>query len=87
MSIEQFLIESNIDSNYFICGGADIYNQLSPFCNRMIISFMEFECAGDILLPELNWDDYSISSYSKYLEFTTYYYDKKMEHKHIYTSI
>ena len=63
--------------NFYICGGAEIYKQLAPYCDNMIISYMKFDCAGDVAFPGIDWRGWDISNYTKHEEFVTYYYHKK----------
>jgi len=78
MSTEKFLLESEAAAagRYYICGGAEIYKQLLPYCDNMIISYMKFECSGDVLMPELPLDIFFVSNYTKHEEFVTYHYYK-----------
>jgi len=78
MTIDTFLKESVYadDYNYYICGGAEIYKQLGEYCDKMIISFMKFDCTGDISFPDNGWDNYIITNYTKHEEFITYYMRK-----------
>ena len=78
MTIEQFLQAEKLNPKieFYVCGGADIYKQLCEYCDKMIVSYMTFDCGGDVLLPHLNWGNYFISNYSKFDEFITYYYYK-----------
>lgn len=64
------------DTKFYICGGAEIYKQLAPNCDNMIISFMKFECGGDVAFPAIAWYQYFISNYTKHEEFVTYHYYK-----------
>ena len=76
MTIDKFLwfASHSAASRFYLCGGAEIYKQLAPNCDNMIISFMKFECGGDIAFPDIDWDQYFISNYTKHDEFVTYHY-------------
>ena len=50
------LIEESPDIEYAICGGAEIYKLFFPFTDCSIISYLNFEAEGDILLPDLIGD-------------------------------
>lgn len=46
--------EFNFDKHYMICGGADIYRQLMPYASAAMISYMDFEASGDVLMPHID---------------------------------
>ena len=60
MSLDGFLRlnESTPNLEYFVCGGAKIYEAVLPYADRAIISNMSFDAYGDIkmpILPTTNW--------------------------------
>lgn len=78
MTIDQLLFTNlTRQHNFYICGGAEIYKELVPECDKMIISYMKFECGGDVAFPDIDWDVWTISNYTKHDQFDTYYYYRK----------
>jgi dihydrofolate reductase len=76
MSTEKFLLESEAAAagRYYICGGAEIYKQLAPHCDNMVISYMKFECGGDVAFPDIDFSEYFVSNYTMHDEFDTHFY-------------
>ena len=60
LTIEELLTmnEYDFDKQYAICGGAEIYRQLIPYASFAIISYMDFEAKGDVLMPPINRSDW-----------------------------
>ncbi|MGZ8172987.1 dihydrofolate reductase [Methylobacter sp.] len=56
MTIEQLLAVNayDFDKQYAICGGAEIYKELMPYCSMAMISYMDFDAPGDVLMPALD---------------------------------
>lgn len=79
MTIDQLLFANmtRSDHNFYLCGGGEIYKELAPECDNMIISYMKFECGGDVAFPDIDWDVWTISNYTKHDQFDTYYYYRK----------
>lgn len=46
--------EFNFDKHYMVCGGADIYTQLLPYASTAMISYMDFEANGDVVMPHID---------------------------------
>jgi len=79
MTIGEFLALSKFttDIKYFICGGAEIYKQLSQYCEEIIISYMKFECEGDVLFPKSGiLTNHIIAKFKSFDEFNVFYYEK-----------
>lgn len=48
--------EYHFDKEYIICGGANIYEKIMPYCSLAVVSRMKFEADGDVFMPKLNDD-------------------------------
>ena len=46
----------------FITGGGEIYRQSISIADEMIISHMKFDAVGDVSFPEINNEEWEISS-------------------------
>jgi dihydrofolate reductase len=46
--------ESNPEEELMICGGAQVYEKFMPYASKAIISYMDFDAYGDIMMPKLN---------------------------------
>jgi len=46
--------ELNFDKQYMVCGGAEIYRKLTPYASGAMISYMDFEASGDVLMPPID---------------------------------
>lgn len=56
VTVEELLTmnEINFDLRLMICGGAEVYKKLMPYASNAMISHMDFDATGDILLPEFD---------------------------------
>ena len=54
--IETFVKEYPIDKELFIIGGANIYEQLLPFIDRLYVTHVKHAYEGDTWFPEVDFD-------------------------------
>ena len=50
------------DEENFVIGGASMYRQLMPYCNKMYVTEIDKEFDGDVYFPEINkteWQEVS----------------------------
>ncbi len=65
-----FLKEHQDDEEeYFICGGASIYRQSYPYCQKAYISFVKKEYEVDTRFGVFDFDDWFITKEEEYDEF------------------
>ena len=69
----------------FIIGGAEIFRQTLPICDRLYITEIQRDFDGDVLFPEFNRDEWREISLEKYrldedngLEYHFVILDRKM---------
>lgn len=76
----QELIEKYKDSKeeIFVCGGASIYRQLLPYCQKLIISVVKGDYEGNIYFPEYR-NDFILDRSEEQEKFTINYYNKKVD--------
>lgn len=76
----QELIEMYKDSKeeIFVCGGASIYRQLLPYCQKLIISVVKGDYEGNIYFPEYR-NDFILDRSEEQEKFTINYYNKKVD--------
>ncbi|HNW75513.1 MAG TPA: dihydrofolate reductase [Bacteroidales bacterium] len=58
-SIPEAVALCNPDEETFVMGGASIYRQFLPVCDRLYLTVVHQEFQGDVFFPELNpleWD-------------------------------
>ncbi|AJA48267.1 dihydrofolate reductase [Clostridium pasteurianum DSM 525 = ATCC 6013] len=53
-SIEKLMNLIKKDEEYFVIGGADIYNQLLPYAEKMYITVLDYEFDGDAFFPVID---------------------------------
>ena len=53
------LARSRGESEAFICGGAQIYQQSIPLADRLYLTFVEAEIAADTFFPKFDQQDWS----------------------------
>ena len=56
------------EQEFMICGGKEIYEKSMPYCSVGIISRLNIEADGDILMPDFdeNWDIRHTEEYEKF---------------------
>ena len=69
--------ESGNYEKCFIIGGAQVYSSALEFADKMIISEMKFEIAGDAYFPEYEKADWTELSVEDFAEFTIHTYIRK----------
>ncbi len=62
-----------------IIGGATIYQQALPLVQKMYISTIKKEVAGDTFFPNFNKEEWSIAEEQEFPEFTFTVYERKDE--------
>ena len=74
------LIEKYKDSKeeILVCGGASIYRQLLPYCQKLIISVVKGDYEGNIYFPEYR-NDFILDRSEEQEKFTINYYNKKVD--------
>ncbi len=69
--LEAFLkLHQDDEEIYFIGGGATIYQQAYPYCQKAYISFVKGEYEVDTYFEAFNDDDWSITKEEEYDQFT-----------------
>lgn len=56
------------ESELFVCGGAEIYRQTIPLCQRIYLTELEREVAGDAFFPEILDIDFQRIKHLRLLE-------------------
>ena len=56
------IAQDNGEEEAFIIGGAQIYELALPYLDKLYYTEVDAEPEGDILFPELNWDDWQLLS-------------------------
>ncbi|MDO5517261.1 MAG: dihydrofolate reductase [Clostridium sp.] len=60
--LDSFINEyKSSDEEVFVIGGAEIYKELLPYCNKLYLTRIHNSFEGDTFFPEVNLDDYTIS--------------------------
>lgn len=79
-SIEELLKITDNDLEYFIIGGAKIYEEFLPFCNKLYITHIDKEYDGDAYFPiidENKWtivdpEPYHLTKEGIFIKYTNY---------------
>ncbi len=70
-----FLKENeNTNEEIMICGGASIYKQALPYCNRLYISLVDGKHEGDTYFPDFDISKYMLVNKTKFDGFTLFEY-------------
>jgi dihydrofolate reductase len=65
---EAMAFAKSIDTDeIFIIGGAEIYAQTMPECDRLYYTEVAVKVAGDVLFPAVDWDDWQLISSATHL--------------------
>lgn len=64
------------EEEVFVCGGASIYRQMLPYCQKLIISVIKGDYEGNIYFPEYR-DTFKLDETIEQEKFSINYYSKK----------
>ena len=77
-SVEEALEKAkSYDKEIFIIGGSSIYEQFLPLTDKMYISYLKEEYAGDTYFPNFNKEDWEIIERKDFAEFEFIVYERK----------
>ena len=65
------------DVEYFVCGGASIYRQALPFCEKMYISHVAGSYPADTYFPDFDEDDWEVINEEDYQDFVLKEYQRR----------
>lgn len=57
-----YLAEKTETSEVFIIGGAEIFKLALPFCQRLYLTRVHTDCAGDVFFPDWEEQDWTLIS-------------------------
>jgi dihydrofolate reductase len=57
-SLEQALAAAAGDSEIFVIGGADMFRLALPHADRIYLTTVDIECAGDTFMPAVDWSQW-----------------------------
>jgi dihydrofolate reductase len=61
--------ELTTSEDVYVIGGGEIYEQLLPLCDKMVISHIPIDSGGDIKYPEWDEQAWEVTSSKKFDEF------------------
>jgi dihydrofolate reductase len=59
-SLEQAISVSSADSEAFLIGGAELYQQSLPLAKRLYLTMIDAEFEGDVYFPEIELDHWDL---------------------------
>ena len=57
-SLDAALQIASEESELFVIGGGEIFELALPRANRMYVTWVEADIAGDVMFPRVNWQDW-----------------------------
>jgi dihydrofolate reductase len=91
-SIEEALefAQKNGETEAFIIGGGQIYEQSMPYWNRLYLTEVDLEVEGDVFFPELDLDEWALQSSEAHepdekneFGYTFLVYERKAKSQHL----
>ena len=64
----QYNQENQLEDEVIIIGGAQIFNETLPIMNRLVLTQVDCEIAGDVFYPEIDMHNFSRKNVSKHLK-------------------
>ena len=64
----QYNEEHQLEDEVIIIGGAQIFNETLPIMNRLVLTQVDCEIAGDVFYPEIDMHNFSRKNVSRYLK-------------------
>ncbi|GGN56207.1 dihydrofolate reductase [Oceanobacillus indicireducens] len=57
--------DDNPQEEYFVIGGGDIFKQVLPFADRLYITWIDEDFAGDTFFPSISLDEWELTEKTK----------------------
>lgn len=57
-TLEEALKAAQDTEELMVIGGAEIYRLMLPYADKLIVTRIEHDFAGDTFFPEVNWDEW-----------------------------
>ncbi|WP_310828885.1 dihydrofolate reductase [Paenibacillus pedocola] len=57
-SLEEALAEGRKEDELMVIGGAEIYRMMLPYADKLIVTRIDEEFAGETKFPEVEWDEW-----------------------------
>ncbi|MEJ8765130.1 dihydrofolate reductase [Oceanobacillus sp. HCA-5259] len=57
--------DDNPQEEYFVIGGGDIFKQVLPFADRLYITWIDEDFAGDTFFPSISLDEWELTGKTK----------------------
>ena len=64
----QYNEKNQLEDEVIIIGGAQIFNETLPIMNRLVLTQVDCEIAGDVFYPEINMNNFIRKSVSKHFK-------------------
>ena len=64
----QYNEKNQLEDEVIIIGGAQIFNETLPIMNRLVLTQVDCEIAGDVFYPEIDMHNFSKKNVSKHLK-------------------
>ena len=64
----QYNEEHQLEDEVIIIGGAQIFNETLPMMNRLVLTQVDCEIAGDVFYPEIDMHNFSRKNVSRHLK-------------------
>ena len=64
----QYNEKHQLEDEVIIIGGAQIFNETLPMMNRLVLTQVDCEVAGDVFYPEINMHNFSRKNVSRHLK-------------------
>ena len=64
----QYNEEHQLEDEIIIIGGAQIFNETLPMMNRLVLTQVDCEIAGDVFYPEIDMHNFSRKNVSRHLK-------------------
>ena len=64
----QYNEKNQLEDEVIIIGGAQIFNETLPIMNRLVLTQVDCEIAGDVFYPEIDIHNFSKKNVSKHLK-------------------
>ena len=64
----QYNEKNQLEDEVIIIGGAQIFNETLPIMNRLVLTQVDCEIAGDVFYPEIDMHNFSRKNISRHLK-------------------
>lgn len=61
-SVEEALTYNKVNVELMVIGGAGVFKHFLPIADKLLVTLIDEDIEGDIIIPDVNWNDFELTS-------------------------